>query len=146
MAPWRVNMKEKVIRERNVEDTRPKRVPLHEQKRNILNASSKPGFVRRWVNIVEDRVDRFLKAGYRIVEDKDVQVGDVNENQTLGTGARKAVGQNVKAVLMEIPEDIYKEDQKAKQADITANEAGMRRKLNSGQNGTYGDVEINSTK
>ena len=126
---------------------RPKRIPLHEQRRSILTAPSKPGFVRRIVNDVGNRIERFLQGGYKIVEDKDVIIGEgVDNNQSLGTGARKGVGKGVTGVLMEIPKEIYDEDQAAKQRLIDEQERAMKKILNSGQGGTYGEVDFNSTK
>lgn len=126
---------------------RPKRIPLHEQRRDILTAPRKPGFVRRIINDVGNRVSNFLTAGYRIVEDKNIFLGEgVDNNQSLGSGARKGVGRGVTGVLVEIPEELYKEDQAAKQREIDEREKAMQRNLNSGQGGTYGEVEIKSTK
>lgn len=126
------------------ESTRPQRVPMHEQQRNVLTTNTRPGYVRRWVNDVQDRVDRFMQAGWTLVEGA-VKVGDTpadNLNSSLGTGARRPVGAGTVAVLMEIPEDLYAADQAAKQADISSKEEEMYRRLNSGADGTYGEVEI----
>lgn len=137
-----------MTRERKLEDMRPKRVPIHEQRRDIMNAPRKTGFVRRWVNMIGDRVERMKLAGYNIVEES-VPVGDpsvTGNNQSLGTGARKGVGGGVQAVLMEIPKELYDEDQKAKIQNLAEKEAQLRKSLNSGNEGTYGKVEFTSTK
>lgn len=131
----------------NITKGRPKRVPLHEQRRDILTAPKREGFVRRIVNDVGNRVEKFQKAGWQVVEDPNIFMGEgVNQNQTLGTGARKGVGTGVTAVLMEIPEEIYNEDQIAKRQSINAKERELRTNLNNGREGTYGSVEISSTK
>ena len=64
----------------------------------------RPGFVRRWVNDIEGRVQRFIDNDYEPVEDGQ---------QTI----RRGVGTGMESVLMEIPEEWYQEnqDEKAKQ-------------------------------
>jgi hypothetical protein len=120
----------------------PKRIPLHEQKKNLLNVPPRPGFVRRLVNDVDQgqRVAAFLRAGYRIVED-ETRIGDVgveNQNQSLGTGVRKFVGAGVSSVLMEIEEHLYNEDQAAKMDKLDAIEASIFR--GDGVDGKYGSI------
>jgi hypothetical protein len=97
----------KIVRER------PKRVPIGT--RNVLTAPAKAGYVRRWVNDRDDRIERFREAGYEVV-DGDVQVGDPRAGDPTKTGSpvMKSVGGGVKAYLMEIPKEWYDEDQKAK--------------------------------
>lgn len=98
------------------------RVPLHEQRKNLLTVPEKKGFVRRFVNDTEQgqRIKRFIKAGWRVVEDED-KVGDpgaLNQNQSIGAGVRKHVGDNVFAILMEIEKKYYDEDQEAKATNL----------------------------
>ncbi len=121
-------MDNKRVRENNVS----KRIPLSEQSKSVMTVPKKAGWVRRFVN--DDpkhpgvRIGRFLKAGWRIVED-DVDVGTegvVNQNQSLGSGARKYVGGGMHAVLMEIEEQYYSEDQELKAMKIDQLEAQIR--------------------
>ncbi len=72
-----------------------------------LSAPQRPGFVRRWVNDVTGRVDRFRDNGWDAVQEN-------------GSDVRHVGGQKnpLKAVLMEIPEEFYREDQKAKMAKV----------------------------
>lgn len=140
-----------MMRDRNeIKKDRPKRVPIHEQ-RDQLSTEQKPGFVRRWVNDIPGRVERFLKGGYEIVRDDDVKVGDdgvTDNNIALGSGARKNVGrtragEGTQAVLMEIPKELYEEDQKAKQAKV--DEADRVLKRNIRENDFYGDIKQTSS-
>lgn len=128
---------------RNID--RPTRIPMHEQKRDRLTVvGANPKYHYRIVNDVDDRVERLKIAGYDIAEEK-VGVGDVgveNNNISLGSGARMHVGKGVKAVLMKIPKEIYQEDQRAKQREVDKKESSIKRKINSGEDGTYGEVEI----
>lgn len=137
-------MADKRVRETVV----PERIPLREQNKSILSVPVKPGFIRRWVN--DDpkqpgiRIDSFLRAGWRIVEDS-VQVGTegvVNQNGSLGTGARKYVGSNTVAVLMEIEEQYYNEDQAAKMAELDRIEAAIYRGEGLSEKTRIGDIKI----
>jgi hypothetical protein len=140
-------MAEKLTRDRvvAVEESRPKRVPLHEQVRNKMTTTQKPGFVRRFVNDIGDRIERLKLAGYRVVEEQ-VSVGEdnvVKQNQTLGSGARRNVGGGMQAILMEIPQELYEADQKEKQREIARKESTIIKKKKSapdGDDGTYGEV------
>ena len=139
-------------REVQAEEKRPKRVPLHEQRRNVLTASHRePGYVYRFVNDVvspdgSSRVEAFKQAGYEIVENPKTKVGDVDGNVSLGSSAVANVGSGRKAILMRIKKELYDEDQKVKQTQITEVERQMRRRKvdakDSGEEGTYGEVSI----
>ena len=120
---------------------RPIRIPLGT--RNVLTAPKREGYVRRFVNDEKDRVQQFEDAGYTIVHE-EVQVGDPkagNETQ-VGSITNKAVGNGTRAVLMEIKEEWYKEDQKAKQDRISVGENDMKRKLNERKAGHYGEFKV----
>ena len=127
------------------EAKRPKRVPMHEQKRDRLTVQGRdPAYHYRIVNDVDDRIERLKLAGYEIAEEK-VGIGDVgveNNNISLGSGARMHVGKGVNAVLMKIRKEYYDADQKAKQREIDLKEQSIKRKLNSGEDGTYGETVI----
>ena len=126
--------KDKVTQER-------KRIPLGT--RNVLTAPKRDGFVRRFVNDKGDRVQRFKDAGYSIVED-NIQVGDpkIGRPEQLGSNVSVPLsGGNQRAVLMEIPEEHYKEDYAAAQNKITAQENEMKRNsMSQGKDGLVGKV------
>lgn len=110
--------------------------------RNILTVKGKdPNFVYRVVNDVDDRVSQFQEAGYELVSDDSVQVGDkrVNAASSLGSHKRLSVGQGTKAVVMRIKREWYEEDQAAKLAQVADVENATREKALSG---TYGDLKI----
>jgi len=120
---------------------RPIRVPLGT--RNVLTAPKREGYVRRFVNDEKDRIQQFEDAGYTIVHE-EVQVGDSkagNETQ-VGSITNKAVGNGTRAVLMEIKEEWYQEDQKARQDRISVGENDMKRKLNERKAGHYGEFKV----
>lgn len=112
-----------------VASARPQRAPLG--KRNRLSIKNKEaGYIYRIVNDIDDRVDQLKGIGYEVCTTEQVgAVGDkrVDTTSSLGTAAHFSVGQGRKAVVMRIPEEWYKEDQAAKQAQIDTVEATMKR-------------------
>lgn len=127
------------------EDETQKRVPLHEQKKDILTVPQKEGFVRRFVNDYAtdpgQRIARFLKAGWKVVDDES-RVGTPgveNPNQSIGTGVRKYVGGGITAVLMEIEQELYDEDQESKAERQDEIEKQIFR--GDGVEGRYGKIE-----
>lgn len=97
---------------------RPKRTPIAQ--RNILTVANKrDGFKQRWVNDVDGRIQMFEEAGYTSVQ-RPTEVGDpqAGASTQVDRVVRKPVGGGITAVLMEIPEEYYAEDQQAKEAKI----------------------------
>lgn len=117
-----------------------KRIPLGT--RNILTAPKNPGFVRRFVNDKGDRVENFKAAGWNAV-DEDVQVGDpkIGRVSAMGSLVTPDVGGGQRAILMEIPEDLYNEDKAVAQAKITKIENEIKRN-SPGKDGLDGKVSI----
>ena len=119
-----------------------KRIPLGT--RNILTAPSKPGFVRRFVNDTGDRIEAFKAAGWNVADDV-TQVGDekLGRASMMGSSANPHVGSGQRAVLMEIPEEYYLEDQARAQTEITQVENEIRRNSKKpGKDGLEGSVSI----
>ena len=119
-----------------------KRVPLGT--RNVLTAPKKPGFVRRFVNDVGDRIQMFKDADWQVVDDVN-QVGDdkAGKASLMGSLTNPAVGGGKRAILMEIPEEIYNADRAASQAKITKVENEIKRKSKTpGKDGLDGEVSI----
>lgn len=122
---------------------RPKRTPLGT--RNVLTAEPREGYVRRYFNDVEDRIAKAKAAGYTpvmgLADTSDERAGTDSQ---MGSVVAKSVGGGVRAVLMEIPEEFYREDQEAKQREVDATESGLRpQALNGSQYGrNYGGVKI----
>jgi hypothetical protein len=112
--------------------------------RNILSAPKKAGFVRRFVNDTGDRIQMFKDAGWHVVDDVN-QVGDpkLGKPTSIGSSANPHVGGGQRAVLMELPEEIYSEDRAEAQAEITKVENEMKRtSKTAGKDGLSGKVEI----
>lgn len=117
---------------------RPKRKPLGTQ--SVLTAPKRAGYVRRFVNDVDGRIERFQEAGYEIVQGNvETNSGQLGKDSKLGSAVHKGVGGGMKAVLMEIKQEWYDEDQKAKQERVDLSESSLKSKRTEGQ---YGDIRI----
>lgn len=110
--------------------------------RNILTIKGKdPNYTYRIVNDVDDRIAQFKEAGYEIVSDESVSVGDkrVNSSSSMGSGKQLSVGQGTKAFVMRQRKEWYEEDQARKLAHNAEIERATREKA---LNGTYGDIKL----
>ena len=119
---------------------RPTRTPVG--RRNILSVKGKEaGYEYRIVNDEFDRVDTFKEAGWEVVSNSDVSVGDkrVGASTTPGSAAQVNVGGGSKGVVMRIKQDWYDEDQAAKRAQIKETEEAQRRDARNGAD--YGDIK-----
>lgn len=125
-------------------EKKPQRVPVAGN-RNVMSVIGKQGgYVYRWVNDEDNRIEKFKAAWYEFV-DHPVQIGDVTINSADSSNGgiqSKKVGNGITAYLMRIKEEYYNEDQDTKQRDITAKEQAMKRKLNTHEDGAFGEVKI----
>jgi hypothetical protein len=120
--------KEAVVQEVNenqeiVEVVKPlgKRTPMHKQK--AVGIKARPGYVARQVVEKPGRIEQFLEAGYTFCQGQDRFDMDnrIQAAKGLGDLCRSVVnfhnlsaGEAASAVWMEIPEELYEEDQRAK--------------------------------
>lgn len=95
-----------------------------------LGAKIEPGFVGRWVNGDEARIAQLKERGYEFVDkpaaENNSDLGGSHQSVVVGS---KADGSGRRDYLMQIPKEIYDEDQAAKQAQIDAKETAIRRKI-----------------
>jgi hypothetical protein len=118
-----------------------------------------PGFVTRWFNDQDDRIQRAEDAGYLFVNrtevgqvgDKDVSNGktgntDLNSKVSRVVG-RTAQSQPIRAFLMKIPHELYNEDQAAKEEVNRRVDDAIRAGKSGGAaiENQYGNVEISKT-
>lgn len=124
-------------------ENRPERIPVSGH-RNILNVKgvNTDLYTYRWVNDVDDRLDRFKLGGWEFVTD-DVKVGErtVDSSKHTESIVSKYVGANRTAYLMRINRAWYEEDQKAKEIALKESEAAMLQSDRNGE-GRYGKVSI----
>jgi len=111
-------------------------------KRNILTVAGKDAnYQYRIINDSGDRVQEFLEAGYELVKEDSVKVGDkrVNKASAEGSVSQISVGQGQKAFVVRIKKEWYDEDQRAKQDHVDVQENSTKSKA---LDGTYGKLEI----
>lgn len=113
------------------------------EKLAVPESLKNPSFEYRWVNDVPGNLRRYKDAGYEVVEDPDMVVGeDSVDHSRYGVSAVvKSVGstresKDTTAVLMRIHKDYYKEDQQAKMDELDEVEQSMYQR-NAGQEGFY---------
>lgn len=121
--------------------SRPSRTPISGN-RDILTASGIPeDYIGRWVNDVDNRIEKYQSAGYDFVTDDGVTVGDrtVNSGENVGSVVTKNVGNGVIAYLMAQPKEYYDEDKAAIHSQIDEREAAITNRREDGQ---YGEIKI----
>src|SRR4051812_38459283 len=108
--PTREESAEKREATRN-ESGRSTRVPLGVS-RTKLAVPAREGYVRRWVNDSEGRLQMAQQGGYQFAEDQSLQIGSLdvdNVNRDLGARVSRVVDKSTgqKAYLMEIKKEFY---------------------------------------
>jgi hypothetical protein len=96
-----------------------------------LSVPQREGYVRRWVNDEEGRLMNAEAGGYQFAQDASLQIGapDVdNVNRDLGARISRVVDKTTgkKAYLMEIKEEFYREDQRAKAEKVAEKDRLIR--------------------
>jgi hypothetical protein len=133
-----------MVREAQPRVQRPQRTPING--RNILTVSGKdPNYVYRIVNAVGDRIQQFEEAGYELVDNKDVKVGDRRVNNSSAEGSKAMVSvdkQGTKAYVMRIRKEWYEEDQLAKQAQVNDLEQSIKKDALANNDLRSGKLEI----
>jgi len=128
---------------------RKERIPVGQ--RNRLTAPRRPGYKRRFVNMQPGRIQMFEDAGYQLVTDQTydpdnpgvVKTGNRTAGPTpLGSAVVEEVGGGQQAVLMEIREDWFNEDQARKARRLDEMEAQIKRRPK--KDGLYGSVKAES--
>ncbi len=116
-----------------------KRTPIGTTQR--LVAPKRAGYKRRYVNDVENRIEMFKAAGYEVVGGHvETNSGQAGLDSQMGNAVHKSVGNGTKAVLMEIKEEWYNEDQAAKQERIAESETALQSAKD--KQGHYGEIQI----
>jgi len=88
--------------------------------RKLADLAPRAGFIRRWFTNTEGRIQRFIDRDWEVVE---------SDSQSTERG----IGGGDRGILMEIPEEFYKEDQ----AEKTANIRNIERKSDQLGDGEY---------
>lgn len=127
------------------------RTPLHRQ--NVLTIPQRAGFIRRLVNDSPGRISQFLAAGWTIVvgDTSETHDGHSTVESQMGSQVRRGINKSGRgtvreAVLMEIPEEYYHEDQAEKARLIKQQEDLLTRNGDHTKPGFYGDAKISRDK
>jgi hypothetical protein len=136
MANTKVEVKP-LVRERR------ERTALSGPRDKLVIYDKDPNFFYRWVRNDEGRVQWFKERGYEVVTQSH-KVGEkaVDSGSQIGSAVTKFGGGTVTLICMRIPLEWYKEDQEAKEAEIAATEATMKRPSPELGQGAYGKVEL----
>ena len=121
---------------------KPKRTPVSGN-RDILTVDQKKGYVYRWVNDLENRIQKHVDAGYVFVKsDGDFLAGEKSVNNAKATTSgviSKNVGKGMTAYLMAQKEEWFEEDQRAKMERIDRAEKKMTKASGKDE---YGEVKF----
>lgn len=117
------------------------RKPLHQRGPHTISGEKDPNFQYRFVNDIGSRIHQMQEAGYEIVTDDDMVVGEarVTDPTAQGSGKRVISKDGTVAYLMKQKKEWYEEDQKAKQAHVDELEQTMK---NEASQGMYGSIKV----
>ena len=95
-----------------------------------LEAPDRPGYMRRWVSDIKNRLQRFERGGYEFVQ-TDAEESSGVHGQTSDSRVRQVVGraeggQPIYGYLMEIRRELYDEDQAKKASELEEQDAELR--------------------
>lgn len=122
-------------------DKRVTRKPLHQRGPLTISGDKDPNFQYRFVNDVGSRIHQMKEAGYELVTDDEMVVGESRVSDPTAQGSAKRVinKDGTVSFLMKQKKDWYEEDQKAKQAQVDELENSMKNEAN--QQGMYGSIK-----
>lgn len=117
---------------------------------DVLNVEQEDGYYKRIVNDKPGRIEKFLKAGYTIVNENVSNVDGTDPSQ-LGSVGRMVVNQGVSAgcrhgVVMKLPLELYHQDQLEKQKRNDAVEASYDPHKTKQPGSDYGHMSITGMK
>ena len=117
------------------------RKPLFQRGPQSISGEKDPNFVYRFVNDTGSRIDQMKQAGYEIVEDDSLIVGDsrVSDPSSQGSAKRVISKDGTVSYLMRQKKEYYEEDQAAKQAHNDEIEAAMKKQASEGM---YGSIKM----
>lgn len=121
------------------------RKPLFQRGPQSISGEKDPNFVYRFVNDTGSRIDQMKQAGYEIVEDDSLIVGDarVSDPTAQGSGKRVISKDGTVSYLMRQKKEFYDEDQAAKQAHNDEIEQAMKQQASEGM---YGSIKTSRDK
>lgn len=128
------------------EEARPRRSFINDTKDIMTVKGKDDNYVYRWVNDERGRVQRMIEAGYDVVQDEDVKVGDDNVLTTTGNSTSMTVNSvhGTQGILMRIRKEFYEEDRAAQARKIDRSEEALFRdeKQAEGRYGEFGKEKL----
>jgi hypothetical protein len=104
------------------------RKPLSRRGPQAIAGEKDPNFEYRFVNDTGSRVAVFNQAGWELVQDDGLVVGDNRVlDSELGSGKRVISNDGTVQYLMRIKKEWYQEDQLAKQKELLETETAMKK-------------------
>lgn len=113
--------------------------------RNILTVHGlDPNYHYCWVTDINGKVEHFQEMGYEFEHQENLGVGDVSVDQGKSVGSKisKNVGGGLNAYLMKFPKDEWDAAMGDIQSELDQQEREWKKQLNSGKDGTYGNVTL----
>lgn len=123
-----------------VSSKRTERKSLFQRGPQSISGDKDPNFVYRFVNDTGSRVSNFQQAGYELVQDTELLVGDsrVFDPSDIGTGKKVTSNDGTVSYLMRIKKEWFDEDQAKKDAYTKETEAAMKKEASQGM---YGSIK-----
>lgn len=129
------------------------RVPFSANRKRLQVDKQFEGYVTRWFNDQDDRIQRALGAGYEFVPrdeikqvgDKDVANGNTDMNSTVSrVVGRTAENQPIRAFLMKIRKEWHQEDKAKKEETNRLVDEAIRAGTAGGASiqNQYGEVKL----
>ena len=122
-------------------NVRVQRKPLIQRGPQVINGNKDPEFEYRFVNDTGSRVHNFKQAGYELVTDSELTVGDarLTNASELGSAKRVVGNDGTTSYLMKIKKEWYQEDQQVKEESLREQEAAMKQEATQGM---YGSLKM----
>lgn len=129
-----------------IQEKRVSRKSLFQRGPQSISGEKDPNFVYRFVNDTGSRVANFQSAGYELVQDDSLVVGDSRVFDPSDIGSAKKVTSNdgTTSYLMRIKKEWHEEDQKTKQEFINETERAMKQQATQGSD--YGELKVSRDK
>jgi hypothetical protein len=123
-----------------VSSKRTERKSLFQRGPQSITGDKDPNFVYRFVNDTGSRVSNFQQAGYEVVQDTELLVGDsrVFDPSDIGSGKKVTSNDGTVSYLMRIKKEWFDEDQAKKDAYTKETEATMKKEASQGM---YGSIK-----
>lgn len=119
------------------------RKPMFQRGPQAISGNKDPDFVYRFVTDQGSRIEQLKQAGYEMVTDDDMIVGDARVSDPKQQGsAKRVISKNGDVqFLMKQKKEYFEEDQATKRAHDDEVEAAMKKQASDGM---YGSIKTSS--